>query len=108
MTTEGVPILLRNDTINGNRSLTVHLKGRAAFCFGAKVEVWVGGHRQIRWYGSDVSYLSMHSTDMIFGLGRADHASRVRVSWVDGKDSTLNEVPAGFVQIDHSRALETP
>lgn len=108
MTTEGVPVLLRNDTINGNRSLTIHLKGRAAFCFGAKVEVWVGGRRQIRWYGSDVSYLSMHSTDMIFGLGRAGGASRIRVSWMDGKVSTMDHVPAGYLQIDHSRALKTP
>jgi hypothetical protein len=108
MTTEGVPVLLRNDTLNGNRSLTIRLKGRAAYCFGAKVEIWVGGRRQIRWYGSDVSYLSMHSTDMIFGLGRSDGASRVRVTWVDGKVSTMENVSAGYVEIDHATAPGGP
>ncbi len=104
-TNEGDVYLLRNDTHTGNRSLEIQLKGRAADCFGAKVEVWTGSHRQIRWWAADVSYLSAHAAELVFGLGSADHADKVRVQWVDGKVSLLSAVAAGVVQIDHASAV---
>lgn len=107
-TNEGDVYLLRNDTPTGNHSLEIHLKGPAADCFGAKVEIWTGAHRQIRWWGADVSYLSMHAAEIIYGLGRADHADKVRVQWVDGKVSLLSNVPAGASQIDHASAIREP
>jgi hypothetical protein len=107
-TNEGEVRLLRNDTHNGNRSLTVMLNGRAAYCFGAKIEVWAGGHCQYRWREADVSYLSQHAPPLIFGLGKASVAEKVLVRWADGKTSTLTNVPAGVVRIDHASAMSAP
>ncbi|PTY06102.1 hypothetical protein DB347_11650 [Opitutaceae bacterium EW11] len=98
-TTEGQVVLLHNETPTAHRSLTVRLHGRAAECFGACVEVWVNGERQIRWYGADVSYLSMHATDLVFGLGEASFADRVEVHWVAGKETVCTHVPAGVVDV---------
>ncbi len=105
MTTEGVPVLLRNDTLTTHRALTLHLKGAPAFCFGAKVEVTVAGKTQIRWWGADVSYLSTHAAEMIFGLGEAGGADRIVVHWTDGKISTQQHISAGSVVIDHATAV---
>jgi hypothetical protein len=80
-------------------------EGHAAFCFGAKVEIRVGDRRQIRWWGSDVSYLSQHASDVIFGLGPAAKADRLRVQWADGRVSTFDGVPPGVVTIDHDSAV---
>jgi len=101
---QGSPVLLRNDTATKNRSLTVLLRGRAAYCFGAKVEVVTGAHRQVRWWGADVSYLSMHAAELIFGLGAAPQADRIRVTWTDGNVSEVTHVAAGVVTIDHATA----
>jgi hypothetical protein len=99
VSTEGRVVLLRNDTVTANHALTVKLRGRAAYCFGAKVEVWAGGKRQLRWYGSDVSYLSQHSPELIFGLGGQAGADRITVHWVGGAETTLEHVAAGTIAI---------
>jgi hypothetical protein len=94
-------LLLRNDTHRTHPSLTVALRGRAAACFGARVEVLAAGRRQVRWWGADVSYLSMHAPDLVFGLGTARSAESVRVLWADGKESELRSVAAGTVEVVH-------
>ena len=86
----GTPLLLRNDTETENHSLTVRLDGPASACFGARIEVVAGGTSSYRWQGSDVSYLSMHSSDALFGLGEQEHADAIRVSWADGSRSQLD------------------
>lgn len=103
-TNQGEPHLLRNDTVTAHDSLTVRLKGPAAACFGAKIEVRASGRTQIRWWGADVSYLSQHGSDVIFGLGAVTSAESIRVTWSDGRVSTLHSIPAGRVQIDHGSA----
>ena len=105
MTMEGQPILLRNDTVTTNNSLTVHLKGKAAYCFGAKVDVMIAGRTQTRWWGADVSYASCHAAEMVFGLGQAIGADRITVHWIDGRVSTVEHVPKGVVQIDHATSV---
>jgi hypothetical protein len=99
---QGEPRLLRNDTDrHGNHALVIRLRGRAAWCFGAKVEVWAAGRHQVRWWQTDVSYLSMHGAELIFGLGPSDHAERVRVTWTDGRVSEQTQVPAGTLTLAH-------
>lgn len=105
---QGPPLLMRNDTATTNRSLTVQLKGRAAHCFGAKVEVTTAAHRQVRWWGADVSYLSMHAAEMIFGLGGASQADHIRVTWTDGAVSVLDNIAAGLVTLEHPGLAARP
>ncbi len=94
----GNPLLLHNETSTQNRGLKVRLRGPSAACFGAKVEVTVGTQRQFRWWGADVSYLSGHAPELIFGLGENRQADRVQVTWADGRVTELTGVPAGTVR----------
>jgi hypothetical protein len=100
------PLLLRNVSEVGNYSLNVRLIGPAAACFGAKVEVMVGAgeRRQTQWWGTDVSFLSMHAGELIFGLGSRNTATDVVVTWADGRESRLRETAAGRVNVAHPAA----
>jgi len=98
----GQPLLLRNDTQTPHRSLTVLLQGPAAASFGARVEVLSGGSRQVRWYGADVSYLSMHAPELVFGLGESDVVDSLSVHWSDGTETLREGVPAGHVEVVHA------
>lgn len=100
----GQPLLLRNDTETSHQSLTVTLLGSAAVCFGARIELRQEGNLQVRWCGADVTFLGMHSAELIFGLGDAGMADEINVRWADGKQSTLTEVAAGRVTIRHQEA----
>ena len=100
----GRPLLLRNDTEPRGASLRVRLGGPASVRFGARVEVVAAGERQIRWMGSDVSYLSMHAPELIFGLGRDSAASELRVRFADGAETWLHDVPAGLIEVAHANA----
>lgn len=99
------PLLLRNVSESGNYSLKVRLVGPAAACFGAKVEVRAGAgeRRQTQWWGTDVSFLSMHAGELIFGLGSRNTATDVVVTWADGRESHLREI-AGRVDVAHPAA----
>jgi hypothetical protein len=95
----GQPLLLRNETQTGNQSLRIRLLGADAVRFGARVEVWVAGKQQTRWWGADVSYLSGHAPELLFGLGPEEAAERVSVHWADGGESSLKDVSAGVVEV---------
>jgi len=87
----GEPLLLLNQTSLPHHFLKVRLQAPAAACFGAKVEAVVSGQPQVQWWGADVSLLSQHAPELIFGLGRSKQADAVRVTWADGK---ITEYPA--------------
>ncbi len=100
----GQPLLLRNDTETDQKSLTIRLQGAPAVCFGAVVELIIDDKPQFRWYGCDVSFLSMHATDLLFGLGNAPQADMLIVHWADGKTSTVKKVSPGRITIDYTNA----
>jgi hypothetical protein len=91
----GELVLLRNDTLTDNLSLSIRLAGPAAQLLGASVEVQVGPRTQKLWLGGDVSYLSGHAPELIFGLGPQATADQVRVRWADGTTLTRDGVGAG-------------
>jgi hypothetical protein len=110
------PRLLRNDTaLAGRSSLVVRLRQPSGntFALGARVELELAGvadaaadleqppgarddtSLQVRWIGSQGSYLSQHAVgEVAFGLDGAPRAERLRVIWPDGEVETLDEVPA--------------
>ena len=91
----GQPLLLRNTTPEVGHYLKVQLQGKAAMCLGARVEVAASGHSQVQWSGADVSYLSGHAPELVFGLGTATQADRVDIVWADGRRTVESGVPAG-------------
>jgi hypothetical protein len=101
----GRPLLLRNDTKTENHSVKIRLDGHPAICFGARVELTVGDRKQVRWWGSDASFLSMHALELIFGIGTADRVDQIRVRWADGTETVLDNRPHGLVQVKYTAAL---
>lgn len=66
--------------------------------FGAKVEAEVNGHLSTQWLlpGSTGS----QSTPKVFvGLGKATKADTIVITWPDGQQSTLNDVPSGQITV---------
>jgi hypothetical protein len=96
----GSPLLLRNETQTDNHFLAVRLAASDAARRGARVEVEANGRRQYRWWGVDVSFLSDHAPELVFGLGSASKVDRVSVKWSDGTTTVVSDVPAGRVEID--------
>ncbi len=92
-------VLLRNDTPPDNGFLKVHLDAPPSALFGASVEIKVQGTSQKRWLFADVSYLSQHAPDVVFGLGQAHRIERLEVTWADGKRKVLSDLPAGGVSV---------
>ncbi len=102
----GQPLLLRNETVVQNRSLSVRLRGPAVACFGARIELVVGAVHQVRWFGADVTFMGMHSTEVMFGLGKEERADKLLVRWADGLLSRIDNVAAGSIVANHAQAIE--
>lgn len=97
----GEPLLLLNETDTTHQSLTVSLLGTASTLFGARVQVVSGEISQTKWYGADVSFLGMHHSHLLFGLGPSSFADRVEVRFADGARRSIERVPPGQLIITH-------
>lgn len=98
----GLPMLLRNDTPSDNHALKIVLRGPPSVCFGARVEVRTGEHRQISWWGCDGSFLSMHAAELLIGLGSTETADRVAVRWANGREDVRTDVSHGRLTIQYT------
>ena len=68
---------------------------RNHWAIGAKVSVEIAGRTLTRWITAGTSYLGQEPAEAFFGLGSADRADRVIITWPDGGESILPSVPAG-------------
>ena len=102
----GAPLMLRNDGGNKNHSLKLALKGGAdnKTGTGTEVEVFAGGLWQKWEMAGAAGYMSQGPTELIVGLGSADHADIVRLLWPTGVPQDELEVAttktASFTELD--------
>jgi hypothetical protein len=85
----GGPIaLLHNQTVTSNGWLRLELIGDGKKsnrnAIGARVEIEAGGVKQVRFVNGGGSYLSASDRRLLVGLGTADRARRVTVTWPSG------------------------
>jgi hypothetical protein len=91
--------LLRNDTATSHRWVRLELVGdgkasnRSAI--GAKVVVEAGGRMLVRWVHGGGSYLSAADRRLLIGLGAAEKADRVTVTWPSGRTQLFTGLEAG-------------
>lgn len=87
--------LYRNDGARDNW-LKVALQGRESEShgIGSRVEVIAGGKKMIREIDGGSSHISQNSTIAHFGLGEADIADSVIVTWLGGKRQVLKNQKA--------------
>jgi hypothetical protein len=92
------PVLLRNNTTQGNHWLGVKLQGTKCNrdAIGAKITWSVKGVTRSRLKNSGGSYLSSHDPREVLGLGAATRADWVEIRW-----------PAPSTRIDRFTALPT-
>jgi enediyne biosynthesis protein E4 len=102
------PSLLRNDGGNRNHALTVKCVGTRSnrSAIGTRVKVTVAGRDQIDEVMSGSSYYSQNDLRLHFGLGMAERADRVEVSWPSGLKETFSSVAANqAVVIEETKGI---
>ncbi len=95
------PTVLRNDSDNASRWLSVKLVGThcSRDAIGARVTVVSGGLTQIREVKSGSGYLSQNDLRLHFGLGDATRIDKLIVRWLCGKVQTLQDVETNQVLV---------
>ena len=85
----------RNDATPGR--LKVQLKGDESNRYGldARVEVETAGKRQTKIMSISGGYMSSHEPVLVFGLGAAQAADLVTVTWPSGRMQVVQAAPAG-------------
>ena len=103
----GVPVLLRNDTDNGNHWLKVTLDGEFPMHrngIGSRVYVTAGGVVQMRELHASTNYVAQEPGRIAhFGLGRATVIDEIRAEWVTGDATVLTEV-----SVDRQISIPSP
>lgn len=61
---------------------------------GTRVRLTAGGRTQTQWYQVSASYASGSLVPMHFGLGDADRAEEIEITWPGGAKQTLRDLPA--------------
>ena len=91
--------LFRNDGGNQNHWLRLELPGGNNTCtrdaVGAKVELKSGEMVCRRQLFPAKSYLSSVELPLTFGLGKADHADEIKITWPSGRVTSLKDLKAG-------------
>jgi enediyne biosynthesis protein E4 len=95
----GAARLFRNDGGNQNHWLRLELSGGSNTCtrdaLGAKVELKSGDMICRRQLFPSKSYLSSVELPLTFGLGKADHADEIKITWPSGQVTILKGLKAG-------------
>ena len=95
------PTVLRNDSDNTSRWLTIKLVGTHCNrdAIGVRVTVVSGDSTQIREVKSGSGYLSQNDLRLHFGLGDAARVDKLTVRWLCGKVQTLQGVETNQVLV---------
>ena len=93
------PTLLRNDGGNMNNWIMFKCVGTRSnrSAIGTRVIVTSGEHKQMDEVMSGSSYYSQNDFRLHFGLGRANKADSVDVSWPSGLKETFKDLPANHL-----------
>ena len=106
------PSLWVNQNPSRAKTLVVSLQGDPAAsgafkstrdALGALVTVEANGVKRAQVIAAGYSFLSSGSKKLFFGLGDRDKADRVTVKWPSGKTLSLQNVPAGRLDLHETR-----
>jgi enediyne biosynthesis protein E4 len=88
------PLLLHNNGGNGNHFLNFKLTGTKSNhdAMGARIRVVAGATSQIREIAGGGSYLSQSDLRANFGMGKAQRAETVEVTWPSGQKQIFRDI----------------
>jgi Flp pilus assembly protein TadD/peroxiredoxin len=88
--------ILRNAMTELGNSIAFRLRGRGSNrdAIGAAVTVETAGHRQTKYLQGGSGFLSQHSKELFFGLGRAQGKVNASIRWPSGLTQTFEHLPA--------------
>ncbi len=98
---DGPPSLLRNDGGNRNHWIMVKCIGTRSnrSAIGARVKVTAGSHTQIDEVMSGSSYYSQNDFRLHFGLGTAEKADAIEISWPSGLKEKFENLPGNQIVV---------
>jgi len=100
--------LLRNTVNELGSAVSIRLRGTKSNrdAIGAAVTIRNGNLRQTKYLQAGTGFLSQHSKELFFGLGKADGKVSVGVRWPDGMTQEFANVPANHrVTIEEAKAV---
>jgi hypothetical protein len=106
----GAVQLLLNDGGNRNNALLVRTVGTPKSNrdgIGARLELTADGRTFVDQVTSGSSYLAQHDMRAHFGLGRAQRADQLEITWPSGRVDVLKSLPANHVITVHEGQGET-
>jgi hypothetical protein len=93
------PVLLRNDSQQGNAWIGFELQGTKSNrdAIGSKITVDAGGVKLVRWATGGSSYLSSHDKRVLVGLGSISDSANLAVDirWPNGTQQRLTGLKPG-------------
>jgi hypothetical protein len=106
-TNHGPALLYRNDVMNGNKSLRLHLEGTKSNRdgIGAMVRVFTPDGVQSRVVKTGSSYLSQSELALTFGVGKRESVDRVVIEWPSGRVEEFKAVRAGSYACVESKGI---
>jgi enediyne biosynthesis protein E4 len=98
-TLNGPPILLHNNVGQENSWIGFELQGTKSNrdAIGARITVFAGGRRIVRWITGGSSYLSSHDKRVVAGLGKTSPTAKVNaeIRWPNGVSQSLPKLEPG-------------
>ncbi len=88
--------ILRNAMKSLGNSIAVRLRGTKSNrdAIGAAVTVEAEGHRQTKYLQAGSGFLSQHSKELFFGVGKVRENLRITIRWPSGLAQTFEDLPA--------------
>jgi len=95
--------IFRNDYAGRTAALALRLRGTTSNrdAIGARVTVETDKLRRTRQVQAGSGFISLHSKELLFGLGKSERIVKVEVRWPDGKVQALRDVA-----LNHRVAVE--
>jgi hypothetical protein len=106
---DGSPTLLRNTSKPRGHWVRLKLVGTRSNrdAYGARVEIFAGGLKQVDEVRANSSYLSASDARLHFGLGGVTRVDGVIVRWPSGLAEKIASVPVDRETVIHEGAGET-
>ena len=97
--------LFRNDFASGNGALAVRLTGTKSNrdAIGARVTVETDRGRVTRTVTAGSGFISQHSKELLFGLGKSARIGKITVLWPSGATQTLPDTANQPAPLDYRR-----